>query len=135
MTATAGFLCEPQPGYISHSPLSAPFITDLSYLDATLFLAGTVAPAALQMAHTTQQRRGRADSKSNGSIFEQATQFQAACIEQPRLQRTWNAFRRLTGDTSDAMVELLGRLNWSCLGNARIVDVGCPCPLREHRIT
>lgn len=47
MTATAGFLCEPQPGYISHSPLSAPFITDLSYLDATMFLAGTVAPAAL----------------------------------------------------------------------------------------
>lgn len=127
MTVTAGFLCEPQPGHISHSPLSAPFITDLSYLDATLFLAGTVAPAALQMTHATQQRRGRADSKSSSAFCvasEHATPFQAACVEQPRLQRTWNAFRRLTGDTSDAMVELLGRLNWSCLGSARIVDVG-----------
>lgn len=35
ITATASFLHESQPGHIAHTALSAPFVTNLSFLDAT----------------------------------------------------------------------------------------------------
>ncbi|KAK4168175.1 hypothetical protein QBC43DRAFT_202083 [Cladorrhinum sp. PSN259] len=41
MTSTVGFLAEPRPGYIAHTALSAPYVTQLNYLDATMFLAET----------------------------------------------------------------------------------------------
>ena len=55
LTATAGFLNEPQPTLVAHSTLSAPFVTNPSYLDAAMFLAESAAPAALEMAATTQR--------------------------------------------------------------------------------
>ena len=36
MIATSGFLCEPQPGFVAHTPLSASFSTDLSFFDAAV---------------------------------------------------------------------------------------------------
>jgi hypothetical protein len=53
MTATAGFLHKPQPGRIAHTPLLAPFVNNLSYLDAAMFLAKTAAPTALYMTAAT----------------------------------------------------------------------------------
>jgi hypothetical protein len=55
MTTTAGFLQEPQADHVAHSALSSPFVTKPSCLDAAMFLAGTVAPAALQLPTATQR--------------------------------------------------------------------------------
>ncbi|RYP73246.1 hypothetical protein DL771_003675 [Monosporascus sp. 5C6A] len=33
ITSTVGFLAEPRPGYIAHTVLSAPYVTQLNYLD------------------------------------------------------------------------------------------------------
>ena len=125
MTATAGFLHEPQPGHISHTALSAPFVTNLSYLDATMFLAETAAPTALHMA-TATKRQGHLESPSDSAYsiaFKTSQPFQVACVERSRLQRQWSAYSRCAADMDDSVTELLGRLNWRSLGSACIVDV------------
>ena len=125
MTATAGFLSEPQPGCIAHTALSAPFVTTLHYLDATMFLAGTAAPMALQMAAATQ-RHGESDSPSESAYtvaFNSSQTFKSACEQQAKLHSQWSAYLRCAGDTSDNVTEILGQLDWRRLGNAYIVDV------------
>lgn len=125
ITATAGFLHEPRPGYIAHTALSAPFVTNLSFLDAVKFLAETAAPTALHMA-TATQRHGHLDSSGDSAYsvaFNTSQPFQSACAERTKLQRQWSAYRRYAGDKADSLTELLGRLNWRSLGSAYIVDV------------
>lgn len=125
MTATAGFLCEPQPGFISHTPLSSPFVVKPSYLDAAMFLAETAAPVALQMSASTQ-RYGNSERPNESAFtvaFNTSQSFQTACEQKVKLQRQWPAFLRCAGDMDDGVAELLGRLDWHSLGNACIVDV------------
>lgn len=127
MTATAGFLDEPRPGYIAHTTLSAHFVSDLSYLDATMLLAGTAAPAALQM--TTATRRGfdgHSDSLGASAYclaFNTTQTFQSACEQRPRLQRQWLAYLRHIGAEDDGMIEALNGLGLFSLSNACVVDV------------
>lgn len=125
MTATAGFLREPQPGHIAHTALSAPFVAKLFNLDAAMFLAETAAPTALKMAAATQ-RHGQSDSPSESAYsltFNTAQTFQSACEQRTKLQRQWSAFLRCAGDREDSVTELLSQLDWHNLGNACIVDV------------
>ncbi|KAK4233609.1 hypothetical protein C8A03DRAFT_19340 [Achaetomium macrosporum] len=129
LTATAGFLHEPQPGHFAHTPLSAPFVTNLSYLDAVMFLAETAAPAALQMAAATPSSTGGAlaepPAESAYSLaFHTSRTFQSACEQRAKLQRQWHAYLHWTGDEGDAIRQLLSGLDWSSLRNARIVEVG-----------
>ena len=124
MTATAGFLREPQPRHIAHTALSAPFVTNLTFLDAIVFLADTAAPTALHMAAATQ-RHGHQSAYS--AAFSTSQSFQSACAERTRLQRQWSAYRRCSGDVNDGVTELLTQLNWHSLGNACIVDVSLAC--------
>ncbi|KAF2178409.1 hypothetical protein K469DRAFT_754497 [Zopfia rhizophila CBS 207.26] len=128
MTATAGFLHEPRPGHIAHTALSASFVTNLSFLDATMFLAETAAPAALHMA-TATQRQGHLESSSDTAYsiaFNTSQPFLSACAERTRLQRQWSAYHRCAGDMDDSVTELLGRLSWRSLGSACVVDVCAP---------
>ena len=125
MMATAGFLQEPRPGHVAHTALSAPFVTNLSFLDATMFLAETAVPTAMHMA-TATQRDDHPVSPSDSPYslaFKTSQSFHSACVEQTRLQRQWTAYRRCAGDMDDSITDLLGRLNWHSLGSACIVDV------------
>ena len=127
MTATAGFLNEPQPGYIAHTRLSAAFVYDLSYLDAAMLLAETAAPAALHMTATTHRyidkQLNHPEMSAYNLAFNTTQSFQSACEQRPRLQRQWLAYLRCTGVEDDGIAELLNGLGWSSLGSARIVDV------------
>ncbi|KAF1952291.1 hypothetical protein CC80DRAFT_452477, partial [Byssothecium circinans] len=120
MVATVGFLHEPQPGHIAHTRLSAPFVTNLAFFDAAMFLAETAAPAALQMA-AASQRQG--DQSAYSIAFPTSQPFLAACSESTKMQRQFSAYRRCVGDVEDGVTELIGRLKWRSLGNACIVDV------------
>ncbi|KAF5131495.1 Dothistromin biosynthesis regulatory protein aflJ [Metarhizium anisopliae] len=126
MMTTAGFLYEPQPGYIAHTPLSASFVTQPSRLDAALFLAGTAAPAALNMTVATKSY-GHSDSPSACAYsiaFNTAQSFQSSCGTCPKLKRQFAAYTRHMDPTDDGTAtELLGRLDWPKLGNARVADV------------
>ena len=125
MTATAGFLYEPQPGHVAHTALSEPFVTKLSFLDALMFLAETAAPVALQMAAATQRHR-YSDGPSESAYalaFNTSQTFQFRCEQRSKLQRQWSAYLRCVGEMGDNAIELLGQLDWHSLGNAYIVDV------------
>lgn len=120
MTATVGFLQEPQPGHITHTRLSAPFVTNLSFLDATMFLADTAAPAALHMAAATQSH---GQNSAYSVAFPTSQPFLSACMESTKLQRQWMAYCRCVGAVDNGVTELISRLKWRSLGNACIVDV------------
>lgn len=131
LMATAEFLKEPQPGSgrVAHTPLSASFVTDCSNLDAVMFLSGTAVRAALEMPEATQsQLSGFASSSPTGRL-----PFGTACEQQPKLRREWAAYCGCMRDSTQAVVDLLDRLDWASLGKARIVDVSQPAAKRSSR--
>ena len=136
MTATAGFLQEPQLGHIAHTSLSASFVTKLSYLDASMFLAEVAAPVALQMAAATQ-RHGLLSLQNESAYniaFNTSQTFHSACEQRTKLQRQWSAYLRCVGAIDDTVIELLSQLDWRSLGNACVVDVShvAFCKLRPR---
>lgn len=132
MMATAGFLSEPQPGFIAHTALSSAFVTDLAHLDATMLLAKTAAPAALHMTTATQTCMDGAPYRPATSAyslaFNTAQTFQSACEQQPRLNRQWLAYLRCTEGEGDGVAELLTGTGWFNLGlgSSHAVDVSSP---------
>ncbi|TWU71003.1 hypothetical protein ED733_001830 [Metarhizium rileyi] len=122
MTATAGFLHEPQPGHFAHTALSTPFVTNLAYLDAAMFLAETAAPAALHMADATHKCYYGKKETAYSAAFPASQNFPSACVKRAKLQRQWLAYRQCVGDVDDDVTKLLARLKWRSLGNACIVD-------------
>jgi hypothetical protein len=83
MTATAGFLCQPKRGRVAHTQLSAGLVTDMSLLDATMFLAESASPTALQMVAASQQDQGvSSGGESAYCISQGASQSFQACYLQ-----------------------------------------------------
>ena len=127
LTATYGLLREPKPGFVTHTPLSAQFTAEQPLLDAVVFMAESVAPAALQMALATQRfgsTRNPTESAYNLAM-NTVRPFHVARQESPKLDRQWSAYLRHGGglQQEDTLVEALSRLNWANLGNACIVEV------------
>jgi hypothetical protein len=123
-----GFLCEPQPDLVAHTPLSVQFVKRPSFLDALMFVAETVVPTALRMAEAT--RRKVHDQQTDASPYQIATNssssLAAACEKDTKLQRRASAFQRL-GATSkaNAVTNLVSSMmDWEGLGQATVVEVG-----------
>ncbi|KID84420.1 hypothetical protein MGU_08382 [Metarhizium guizhouense ARSEF 977] len=113
MTMAFGFLCEPQPGRLSHNALSAAFVTNPSLLDAVMFLAGIATPSALKMAANTQRLNYSSSPQATAYNLasNHASSFSTECEQRPQLRRQWSAFRRYgTGDVDDDLVEILQSL-------------------------
>ena len=127
MMATAGFLCEPEPGHVAHSALSAPFVAQPSYLDAAMFLADTAAPAAFGMTAATQRfGNSQLSHKSAYNIaFDTATPFGSEYQRRPKLQRQWPAYLRYgTGEVGDSVGDILTCLDSLQLdNNSSVVEV------------
>nr|A0A411PQN9.1 RecName: Full=Agnestins biosynthesis cluster transcriptional coactivator AgnL9; AltName: Full=Agnestins biosynthesis cluster protein L9 [Paecilomyces divaricatus]QBG38879.1 transcriptional coactivator [Paecilomyces divaricatus] len=125
MAATCGFLREPEPGHITHSALSASFVTNPSYLDAAMFLAETAAPAALDMVAATKQRLGSSEPASQNVVFDQGFFSAANKTQLRRLQRQWQAYlRHGMAHLCDITTDFLTCLEPLRMGNASIVEVG-----------
>ena len=126
MTATAGILCEPEPGFVAHSPLSAHFVTKPSLLDAIAFLAETVVPAALRMTDATQLRRNphQAHLSAYAIASDPSTSFAARCEQDPKLRRHLAAFQRLEACVVDeGATSAIDSIDWRSLSPAKVVDV------------
>lgn len=123
LLGTRGFLQEQQPGSVAHTPLSAQFITSQSLLDASVFLAESAVPAALQMPIVTQ-RLGAAQGPADGAISAMRP-FQSALQERSKLRRQWAAYLRHAAGLhqEEEVLDVISRLNWSNLGSACIVEV------------
>ena len=141
LTATAGFLYEPQPALVAHSALSAPFVTNPSYLDAAMFLAEFAAPAALEMAPTTQ-RFGESD-RPNESAYNVALNttkpFHTALQERTKLHRQWSAYLRHAGGLHEAeeVTDVLTRFDWTNVstGSSLVVEVLFHLPSYDDPLT
>lgn len=126
LMATAGFLQEPRPGQIAHSPLSAGFVTEPALLDAAMFLSGTAAPTSLKMPLATKQfaASGRADQSAYAAAFDTNISLATVFERQPRLQRQFDTyFSCITGDDQTGIRKVLMQVDWGSLGDATVVDV------------
>jgi hypothetical protein len=132
MTATAGFLREPCAGHVAHTTISAQFLSQTSYRDATMFLAEHAAPAALQMASRTRQLQGSEHLVDNPKAKDALTSshgrrtFQQVRERGPKFERQWAAYLKHTGGENHIpngdVTEVLTRLDWSNLGSACVVE-------------
>ena len=139
MTITgAGFLREPQLGYVEHTPLSAQLASSKSVRDALMFLTERVTPAAMQMHTRTAQclslgRSNRRFHDSTEYVSHDGTSFEQLLDRDSRLSRHWLAYVKHVGDgqwgLDHAVPEVLTRLDWSNLGNACIVETCAPSPV------
>lgn len=123
VTAMAGFLHELHPGHISHTKLSASFMTNLVFPDAAAFLAETAAPAALNMA-----------SQEHESHTQGSPPFALQCTARTKLLRQWSAYHNTIDNVEDGVIQVLGRLQWAVLGGGRIVDVSLTHAVRWHSV-
>ncbi|KAG6358770.1 hypothetical protein INS49_012289 [Diaporthe citri] len=123
LLATVGFLQEQEPGSVAHTPLSAQFITSQSLLDASVFMAESAVPAALQMPIVTQ-RFGATQGPAEAAMGSMRP-FQSALQERSKLRRQWSAYLRHAAGLhqEEEVVDVISRLNWSNLGSACIVEV------------
>ncbi|KAJ5769695.1 hypothetical protein N7520_004254 [Penicillium odoratum] len=126
LTASRGFLQEPQPGHIMHTRLSSRFVSHRRFRDATTFLADCVTPSALRMKSTVQHSTTVGIPRESGYqlAFSTSVPFAKACSLAPRLQRQWTAFLQYTENFDKRITEVLTRLDWGNLGDTCIVETG-----------
>ena len=121
MTILAGFLSEPQPNRVPHSPLSAAFLDKPSYLDAVTFLSGTAVPSATSMTTVTRQSilsHGPVESALNHALATSSAETRL------RFQRRWSAYARYTmSESTDSTASIVNCFEWSGLGAATVVEV------------
>jgi hypothetical protein len=139
MSMTAGFLREPQPGYMAHSALSAAFVTNPSYFDAMMFLARIATPAALKMPLVTRQRSADLGERTTQNELRNTPASLANVLDpsetvSPRLERQWHAYLRFgTGNVSDTATDILSCLEPLQGANASVVEVNHAFPLVQLR--
>lgn len=128
MTASRGFLQEPQPGQIMHTSLSSRFVSHRRFRDATMFLAECCTPSALHMKPAVQHPTTADVPRESGYslAFPTSVPFTKACSMAPKLQRQWSAFLHYTGHFDKRFTEVLTRLDWANLGDSCIVEVTMP---------
>ncbi|KAK6217285.1 hypothetical protein QIS74_07399 [Colletotrichum tabaci] len=127
MAATVSILCEPQPGHVAHTPLSAQMYKKPSYLDAIRFTAETVVPPSLRMADATrrQMRYHQEDANPFRTATDSSLSLASACERDHKFRRRAIAFRRLTAvNRTSAVLEMLSSVNLEELGQT-VVDVNC----------
>nr|UWK20069.1 hypothetical protein TBALE_g4 [Trichoderma balearicum] len=125
VASLGGFLQEPTPGHVAHSPLSAAFVAKPSYLDAAMFLAGTAAPAAWKMAAVTKQARDSPEQAQRDVVLHKRFFEDVEEAELPRLQRQWQAYLRYgLGHYCDTATDILSCLETLQKDTALVVEVG-----------
>jgi hypothetical protein len=125
-TATTGFLHEPQPGLVKHTPLSAQFVKKPFLTDAVTFLSNTALPAALQMGKATRLQTQLANTKQTACnlVTQPKVSLGAECKRHPELKRQVAAYQRLRQNAfDDSVTEILSSLDWTNLGDATVVQV------------
>lgn len=138
MTATAGFLHEPEPFCVAHTPLSAAYTEDLSSSDAAMFLAHYIAPSALQLKSVSHQTGSLAMMQPTSSWGTASGPFMAnTSLGRSQRCRQWAAYCKTVGTAYDHaskpitskepadmdLTTMLRQLEWPSGGNYSIVHV------------
>ncbi|KAK5748105.1 hypothetical protein LTS12_021840 [Elasticomyces elasticus] len=126
LSATAGFLREVQPGVVAHTDLSAAFSTQLSYLDATLFLSRHITPSALQLTSgclTAETAPPGSVGNSSGSLIRTPSRATFDGRDSRILSRQWSAYKNSMVGVDDSASTLLQQIDWKSLGKGVVVYV------------
>lgn len=117
--ATSGFLREPEPGFVEHTALSAQFVKKPFLLDAVKFLSDTALPAALQ----TARQMVTLPKGTSGAEHEHDQKWR-------RQVKAYSRLRRSALD--DSVTDILSTLQWTNLGDAKVVQVTTPSCLQAN---
>ncbi|ETS76958.1 hypothetical protein PFICI_10832 [Pestalotiopsis fici W106-1] len=121
--ATAGFMKEPRRGEVAHTPQSAAFVTDPSFLDAGIFLAQVSARSARKMAQNSAiSTLMGGDGANNGSDFDNGELLKSTS-ESPRVQREVTAYLHYVVNEVSDTANLLAQLDWRKLGSSSVVEI------------
>ncbi|KAK3629218.1 hypothetical protein LTR56_005094 [Elasticomyces elasticus] len=126
LSATAGFLREVQPGVVAHTDLSAAFSTQLSYLDATLFLSRHITPSALQLTSgclTAETAPPGSVGNSSGSLIRTPSRATFDGRDSRILSRQWSAYKNSMVGVDDSASTLLQQIDWKSLGKGVVVYI------------
>lgn len=126
MMMTSNFLCEPKPGELAHTALSAHFVTNPALCDSAMFLADVVKPAMAKCVEATE-RFGATDQKNQTALniaINNKMAFGDYLAQTPKLRRQFSAYMR-TVATNDEMCgdQLVEAFDWASLRDATVVDV------------
>lgn len=130
LTATAGFLCEPEPGSVAHTTLSAAFSKDLCHCDAAMFLSRvtTKLMPSQAMAVTQQHPSNTTMPYDFGSIsppqfLDRCFSQSSKCGKSPKLNRQWLAYCQSLGSNEDVLPDILTWLDPQLCSASSIVLV------------
>jgi 6-hydroxytryprostatin B O-methyltransferase len=126
MAMISNFLCEPTPGELAHSAVSALFITNPSLLDWALFMAEASAPAAAKLVEATE-RWGATEQKNQTALnIARNTDlpFFDYLMQSPALAKQFSGYmKNVTASQGTKIEHLVNGFDWTGLGDALVVDV------------
>lgn len=127
MAMTANFLCETKDGRLSHNPLSAVFVQDANMSTWLSYLLNRSVPCMRAFAQATQ--KWPAPTKSNETAYNVALNTDLSFFDHlranPDLSAEFGRYMKSqsTVSTGASVIHLLEGLDWSALGDAKVVDV------------
>jgi 6-hydroxytryprostatin B O-methyltransferase len=126
MMMTSNFLCEPKPGEVAHTPLSAQFVTNPVLCDSAMFLTDVVEPAMAKCVEATETF-GTTD-KQNQTALNIASNNQLPfgdyLAQSPKLRRQFSAYMHtIASDDEMCGEQLVNAFDWASLRDATVVDV------------
>ncbi|KAJ9606818.1 hypothetical protein H2200_008828 [Cladophialophora chaetospira] len=128
MAATSGFLSQPSPNMLAHTPLSARFVTNPLYREAALYQTETEGGIALNMTPMTSKYRGSEKiNETAHNIFDKTDlrYFQYLDKRSKSVFRYQAAMTVLGGYGKETSTRhLVEMFDWAGLGEAEVVDVG-----------
>lgn len=140
LMTTAGFLREQTSGHVSHTALSASFVTEPDLLDAALFLAQVAVPVALKSSHMahlsapySHDQLSAMAVQPEGRLMGLAGDFDPS---QPKIHRQFAAYlAHGILDESSAVDEVLRLIDWDAIGAKTVVDVRTPYAIAAYCLT
>jgi 6-hydroxytryprostatin B O-methyltransferase len=129
MMMTSNFLCEPRPGELAHTTLSAHFVTSPALLDSAMFLTDVIMPATAKLAKATE-RFGATDQRNQTALnvaLDTNMPFSDVLAQAPKLQRQFAAYMRNIATNDETSVnQLVAAFDWDSIRDATVVDVRIP---------
>ncbi|KAM0563080.1 hypothetical protein ACHAPJ_001926 [Fusarium lateritium] len=128
MAMTTGFLWETKDGKLSHSTLSAPFVTDVHMKTQLLHIFNQTVPL---MAGLTQATEKWSDTSATNEtayniVHNTDMSFFQHLKTRPDLNEGFQAYMksRAVSHTGSNVEHLIDAFDWKSLGQARVVDIG-----------
>nr|POE78414.1 trypacidin cluster transcriptional coactivator tpcd [Quercus suber] len=123
LTATAGILKEPEPGYVAHSALSAQLLQRPSLLEVVSLLTKDIVPAILDMPEASRRRVSTCSGKTDDDRSK-PTWLERSETD-PRFKRRLAALHRWQSNLAlHGVATAILSLDWAKLGrNTLVVEV------------